>query len=240
VIATVLLFKYPRQVLIVVGLTAGGTTAFDTYTTYMQKFLKVSVGLNDNQTTMVRAGSLIFALCLQPIYGALSDRIGRKPLLIWFGLMGIVFTIPLLRSLQSAMSAGGAFVLIAAAWLVVAGYTSINALVKAELFPARVRACRSPHSFRHHFRLPPFVIGAGVTRYPFPAFVLSFGVGRTCRFALLAYLARAFGRRFVTGMWSAHTLLLVAVVGAVLVCVGLLVWLVLRKSEPHTPSKIFD
>ena len=88
--------------LIVVGLTAGGTTAFYTYTTYMQKFLKLSVGLSDNQTTMVTAGSLIFALCLQPIYGALSDRIGRKPLLIWFGVMGTVFTIPLLRALQSA------------------------------------------------------------------------------------------------------------------------------------------
>jgi MFS transporter, MHS family, alpha-ketoglutarate permease len=134
------LFKYPRQVLIVVGLTAGGTTAFYTYTTYMQKFLKLSVGLSDNQTTLVSAGSLIFALCLQPIYGALSDRIGRKPLLIWFGLMGAVFTVPLLRSLQSAKSAGGAFILIAAAWLIVAGYTSINAVVKAELFPTRVRA----------------------------------------------------------------------------------------------------
>ena len=134
------LLKYPRQVLIVIGLTAGGTTAFYTYTTYMQKFLKLSVGLSDNQTTMVSAGSLIFALCLQPIYGALSDKIGRKPLLIWFGLMGAVFTIPLLRSLQSAKSASGAFVLIAAAWLIVAGYTSINSVVKAELFPTRVRA----------------------------------------------------------------------------------------------------
>jgi len=134
------LVKYPRQVLIVMGLTAGGTTAFYTYTTYMQKFLKLSVGLSDNQTTMVSAGSLIFALGLQPIYGALSDRIGRKPLLIWFGLMGSVFTIPLLRSLQSAKSASGAFVLIAAGWLIVAGYTSINSVVKAELFPTRVRA----------------------------------------------------------------------------------------------------
>jgi MHS family alpha-ketoglutarate permease-like MFS transporter len=134
------LFKYPRQVLIVVGLTAGGTTAFYTYTTYMQKFLKLSVGLSDNQTTMVSAGSLIFAICLQPIYGALSDKIGRKPLLIWFGLMGTVCTIPLLRALQSTRSAAGAFVLIAAAWLIVAGYTSINSVVKAELFPTSVRA----------------------------------------------------------------------------------------------------
>jgi MHS family alpha-ketoglutarate permease-like MFS transporter len=77
---------------------------------------------------------------LQPIYGALSDRIGRKPLLVWFGLMGVVFTIPLLRTLQSTKSAGTAFALIAAAWLIVAGYTSINAVVKAELFPTTVRA----------------------------------------------------------------------------------------------------
>ncbi|PYS43362.1 MAG: alpha-ketoglutarate permease [Acidobacteria bacterium] len=134
------LLKYPRQVLIVVGLTAGGTTAFYTYTTYMQKFLRLSVGLSDNQTTLVSAATLIFALCLQPIYGALSDRIGRKPLLIWFGLMGTALTVPLLRSLQAATTAIGAFVLIAAAWIIVAGYTSINAVVKAELFPTKVRA----------------------------------------------------------------------------------------------------
>jgi membrane protein YqaA with SNARE-associated domain len=81
-----------------------------------------------------------------------------------------------------------------------------------------------------------FVIGAGVTRYPFIAFVLSFGIGRVCRFALLAYLASVFGRRFVTTMWSAHTLALVVAFASVLVCVGLLAWLAFRKSEPHTPS----
>ncbi|OFW13795.1 MAG: alpha-ketoglutarate permease [Acidobacteria bacterium RIFCSPLOWO2_12_FULL_66_10] len=134
------LMKYPREVLVVVGLTMGGTTAFYTYTTYMQKFLKLSVGLNDIQTTMVTAGSLVFALFLQPLYGALSDKIGRKPLLIWFGVMGTVCTIPLLYSLQATKSALVAFLLIAGAWLIVAGYTSINAVVKAELFPTKVRA----------------------------------------------------------------------------------------------------
>src|SRR2546425_728280 len=93
------LLRYPREVMVVVGLTMGGTTAFYTYTTYMQKFLKLSVGLKDTETTFVTAGSLIFAMCLQPLYGALSDRIGRKPLLIWFGVMGTLATIPLLYSL---------------------------------------------------------------------------------------------------------------------------------------------
>ena len=86
------------------------------------------------------AGSLIFALCQQPIYGALSDRIGRKPLLIWFGVAGTFGTIPLLYLLQSTRSALVAFLLISTAWLIVAGYTSINAVVKAELFPTKVRA----------------------------------------------------------------------------------------------------
>jgi MFS transporter, MHS family, alpha-ketoglutarate permease len=134
------LMKYPREVLVVVGLTMGGTTAFYTYTTYMQKFLKLSVGLDDNQTTLVTATSLVFALILQPIYGALSDRIGRKPLLIWFGVMGTLCTVPLLYALQSTKSAFVAWLLLAGAWLIVAGYTSINAVVKAELFPTKVRA----------------------------------------------------------------------------------------------------
>ena len=134
------LARYPREVLLVVGLTAGGTAAFYTYTTYMQKFLKLSVGLTDDQTTTVTLAALVFGMILQPIYGAISDRIGRKWLLIGFGVSGVIFTIPLLTTLQSVKSPFAAFLLIAAAWMIVSGYTSINAVVKAELFPTKVRA----------------------------------------------------------------------------------------------------
>jgi MFS transporter, MHS family, alpha-ketoglutarate permease len=134
------LARYPREVLLVVGLTAGGTAAFYTYTTYMQKFLKLSVGLTDDQTTVVTLAALVFGMCLQPIYGAISDRIGRKWLLIAFGVSGVLFTIPLLTTLQSVQGPFAAFLLIAAAWMIVSGYTSINAVVKAELFPTTVRA----------------------------------------------------------------------------------------------------
>ena len=134
------LLNYPREILLVVGLTMGGTAAFYTYTTYMQKFLRLSVKLTDDQTTMVTAASLIFAMVLQPIYGAISDRIGRKWLLIGFGVSGTLFTIPLLTTLQAAHDALSAFLLIVAAWMIVSGYTAINAVVKAELFPTSVRA----------------------------------------------------------------------------------------------------
>ena len=132
--------RYPRETLLVIGLTMGGTAAFYTYTTYMQKFLKLSVKLTDDATTAVTAASLIFAMLLQPLYGALSDRIGRKALLIGFGLAGTLFTIPLLTTLQETRSAWVAVLLLGAAWLIVTGYTSINAVVKAELFPTGVRA----------------------------------------------------------------------------------------------------
>jgi len=134
------LLNYPRELLLVVGLTAGGTAAFYTFTTYMQTFVRLSVGLTEDQTTFVIFGSLIFATILQPIYGAVSDRIGRKPLLIFFGIAGTLSTIPILSTLKETKSPLVAFLLICTAWLFVAGYTSINAIVKAELFPTNVRA----------------------------------------------------------------------------------------------------
>ncbi len=134
------LLQYPRELLLVVGLTAGGTAAFYTFTTYMQTFVKLSVGLTGDQTTMVIFGSLLFATVLQPIYGALSDRIGRKPLLIFFGVAGTLATIPILTALKDTKSPFVAFLLICGAWIFVAGYTSINAIVKAELFPTNIRA----------------------------------------------------------------------------------------------------
>jgi MHS family alpha-ketoglutarate permease-like MFS transporter len=134
------LLRYPRELLLVVGLTAGGTAAFYTFTTYMQTFVKLSVGLSEDQTTIVIFCTLLFATLLQPLYGALSDRIGRKPLLIFFGVAGTLATVPILTTLKETKEPLYVFLLICCAWIFVAGYTSINAIVKAELFPTNVRA----------------------------------------------------------------------------------------------------
>lgn len=90
--------------------------------------------------TAVVFGSLVFATLLQPLYGAISDKIGRRPLLMMFGVMGTLCTVPLLSWLQSTRDPWTAFLTVCLAWLIVAGYTSINAVVKAELFPTNVRA----------------------------------------------------------------------------------------------------
>jgi MFS transporter, MHS family, alpha-ketoglutarate permease len=132
--------RHPREVLIVVGLTAGGTAAFYTFTTYMQTYLKLTVGLSDTATTGVMLAVLLVAAALQPIYGAWSDRVGRKPLLVFFGVAGTIATVPILTALSHTRSAVAAFGWLVVAWLFVAAYTSINAIVKAELFPTSVRA----------------------------------------------------------------------------------------------------
>jgi MFS transporter, MHS family, alpha-ketoglutarate permease len=134
------LWAHRRAALIVVGLTMGGTLAFYVYTIYMQKFLKLTVGLSDKESTWVSAGALVFALLIQPLYGALSDRIGRRPVLLAFGIMGTLGTVPLLSVLSRAHGPWEAFFLVALGWIMTAPYTSINAVVKAELFPASLRA----------------------------------------------------------------------------------------------------
>ncbi len=134
------LLKHPRAILTVSGLTLGGTLAFYTYTTYMQKFLVNTVHLSKDQSTLLTFLSLLIFALLQPAFGLLSDRVGRKPLLIGFGVLGTLFTVPLLTALSHAGSEGEAFILLLLPLLIVSGYTSINAVVKAELFPAEVRA----------------------------------------------------------------------------------------------------
>jgi MHS family alpha-ketoglutarate permease-like MFS transporter len=134
------LLKHPQAVLTVVGLTLGGTLAFYTYTTYMQKFLINTVHLSKEQSTLISFLSLFIFACLQPVFGALSDKIGRRPLLIGFGILGTICTVPLLTTLSHVTSQWSAFALLLIALIIVSGYTSINAVVKAELFPAEVRA----------------------------------------------------------------------------------------------------
>jgi MHS family alpha-ketoglutarate permease-like MFS transporter len=134
------LLAYPRECLTVVGLTLGGTIAFYTFTTYMQKFMINTTGLPKEQVTWINFVALLLFVGLQPLVGAFSDRVGRRPLLIAFGIGATLGTVPLLTAVGHAGSALSAFGLMMIGLVIVSGYTSINAVVKAELFPARIRA----------------------------------------------------------------------------------------------------
>ena len=134
------LMQHPRAVFTVIGLTMGGTLAFYTYTTYMHKFLVNSAGMDSQTASLLNASTLFLYMLMQPVVGALSDRIGRRPILITFGVLGTLLTVPILSQLQSVNTTSQAFWLIMAALTIVSGYTAINAVVKAELFPVEIRA----------------------------------------------------------------------------------------------------
>ena len=124
----------------VLGYTAGGSLIFYTFTTYMQKYLVNTAGMNAKSASYVMTGALFLFMILQPFFGMLSDRIGRRNSMLLFGALGTLFTVPLLMALKTVTSPFLAFVLISLALCIVSFYTSISGLVKAEMFPPQVRA----------------------------------------------------------------------------------------------------
>lgn len=134
------LMKHPKAVLTVVGLTLGGTVAFYTYTTYLQKFMVNTVGLPKEVVSWINFAALLIFVVLQPIAGLLSDKIGRRPLLMAFGILGTLLTAPIFFFMEKTTEPMVAFLLMMVGLIIVTGYTSINAIVKAELFPTEIRA----------------------------------------------------------------------------------------------------
>lgn len=136
-----LLTTYWRPLLWVFLVTAGGTIAFYTYSVNAPAIVKKAFG-EDGATaaTWVNLLALIFLMAIQPIGGLISDRVGRKPLLVFFGIGGVLYTWVLITYLPQTTSAVTAFLLTAVGYVILTGYTSVNAIVKAEVFPARVRA----------------------------------------------------------------------------------------------------
>jgi metabolite-proton symporter len=134
------LMKHKRAFLTVVAFTAGGSLIFYTFTTYMQKYLVNTAGMNAKTASAVMTCALLAYMLMQPLFGALSDRIGRRTSIVWFGALSTLFTVPLLYALRDVSSPYAAFVLVVLAMAIVSLYTSISGLIKAEMFPPEVRA----------------------------------------------------------------------------------------------------
>ncbi len=134
------LLQHKRALLITFAFTMGGSLYFYTMTTYMQKFLVNTVKLDLKSVSTVMTLALIVFMLLQPLFGALSDRIGRRNNMILFSGMATLGAVPLLSSLSLVSSPWMAFALILTGLVIATFYTSISGVVKAELFPAEVRA----------------------------------------------------------------------------------------------------
>lgn len=134
------LLKHKRAVLTVFGFTAGGSLFFYTFTTYMQKYLVNTSGMSARTASAVMTWALLVYMLMQPLFGALSDRIGRRNSMLCFGVLTTVSTLPILHALADVSSPYAAFGLIIVALAIASFYTSISGLIKAEMFPTEVRA----------------------------------------------------------------------------------------------------
>ena len=138
--AAPLLKWHPREVLMVAGLTAAGSLSFYAYTTYMPKFLVNTAHFTKDAATAVSAGSLLVYMLVNPLMGHLSDKFGRRSTLIVAFASGLLLTYPIFSALSHTTSLLPAFGLVTALCLIHSGYSSVSAVVKAELFPTAVRA----------------------------------------------------------------------------------------------------
>ncbi|MBT2384982.1 MFS transporter [Streptomyces sp. ISL-11] len=130
--------QHPRESLLICGITAGGTLAYYTWTTYLPTYAQVNAGFDKGQALIAGTLSLAFFAVLQPLGGLLSDRVGRRPLLLGFAVGFALLAVPLLRAITSDFAS---LLLVQCAGMVLlTGYTSVAAAVNAEVFPARVRA----------------------------------------------------------------------------------------------------
>ena len=135
-----LLWKEHRRESILVGiLSAGGGLGAYTYTSYMQKYLFNTVGFDKATATYIIAAVLLWFTAMQPVFGALADKFGRKPMLLLFGIGGAIAAVPTFLTLETVTSPIVATLLIMIPITLQSGYSANNALVKAELFPAHIR-----------------------------------------------------------------------------------------------------
>lgn len=135
-----LLTDYWRPLLLCFLITMGGTVAFYTYSVNAPAIVKTAFKDDGMTATWVNLIGLIFLMLLQPVGGMISDKIGRKPMLVFFGVGALFYTYILITFLPESSSPLASFALVAGGYVILTGYTSINALVKSELFPAHVRA----------------------------------------------------------------------------------------------------
>ncbi|USX53939.1 MFS transporter [Lentzea sp. HUAS12] len=135
-----LLTEHPRQLVAVLGLAIGGTVAFYTFTSYLQKYMVNTAGIPKETAAVIGFAALTVFMFLQPAAGAISDRYGRRPVMLGFSVAGILLTVPILTVLGRTTNPWAAFGIMVLGLTFLSGYTALSAIIKAEMFPTNVRA----------------------------------------------------------------------------------------------------
>jgi MHS family alpha-ketoglutarate permease-like MFS transporter len=138
--AMLLFLHYPKATAIVVALTAGGGLGFYTYTTYMQKLLVNTAGFAKPVAAQIMTWVLATFMCFPPLVGWISDHVGRKNTLMVAFAASALLAVPVLNAIASATDPLQVYLLCLLPLFFLSGYSALSAIVKAELYPAHVRA----------------------------------------------------------------------------------------------------
>ena len=138
---TELFTNYWKELLACFLVTMGGTVAFYAYSINGPNIVKATFSDSSPITgSVVSLVALIILMVLQPVGGYVSDRVGRRSLLVFFGIGGVVFTWILFFVLPGVSNGFLSFAILTLGFVILTGYTSINAVVKAVMFPTHIRA----------------------------------------------------------------------------------------------------
>jgi MHS family proline/betaine transporter-like MFS transporter len=130
--------KHWRRLLVVIGFTLSGTVAYYVFLAYFPTYVSTVLKLPLRTASSVNTLGLILFLIMVPLLGSLSDRIGRRPLLLAHGAAAAILSYPIFLWMASrsfpAILIGqivGVFIQALFSGACVAAYV--------EMFPTRVR-----------------------------------------------------------------------------------------------------
>ena len=135
-----LLVEYPRQTAIVLGLTAAGAIGFYTCAVYMQKLLVNTVGLERAVVSALMTKVLATLLFFPPRLGWVADYVGHKRTLLVAFAASAVLAVPVLSTIARTTDPFKVYLLCLLPLFFLSGYYALSATIKAELYPAHVRA----------------------------------------------------------------------------------------------------
>lgn len=129
--------RVARAIVLVVLMTSGITAAHYTWTSYASTLAITERGMDAQTAYWATVGAQIIALVSLPFWGFLSDRIGRRPVLIGFGVLMAILQYPLMGMITD--TGWTLFVASTLALLVVSMAGALLSAVLSEAFPTKVR-----------------------------------------------------------------------------------------------------
>lgn len=129
-----------KSFLFVIGITAGGSLAFYTITTYIKTFMVNTAGIDKTLSNNIMLVALFVLMLMQPLFGYLGDKVGHKRFLLIFSVSAFVGIYPLFMLLKQAPNTYVIFLIVLALFVILSFYTSVAGIFKAKLFPEHVRA----------------------------------------------------------------------------------------------------